>query len=101
VYVAGRSRFSPFSSDHSAASGTTAAAAVDGDWIWGGCGDNVNFGYRKSKDFMDAPYRRRSDIKTLVKLHNNNAGRLVSSWGKLKLFLAFGLGMIYSQSFIR
>jgi hypothetical protein len=28
---------------------------------------------------MDAPYRRRSDIKTLVKLHNNDAGRLVSS----------------------
>ncbi|PNF39862.1 hypothetical protein B7P43_G01971 [Cryptotermes secundus] len=74
-YVAGRSRLSPFS-DHSAATGTAAASAVDGDWVWGGCGDNVNFGYRKSKDFMDAPYRRRSDIKTLVKLHNNNAGRL-------------------------
>lgn len=72
----GRSRLSPFSSDHSAATGTAAASAVDGDWVWGGCGDNVNFGYRKSKDFMDAPYRRRSDIKTLVKLHNNNAGRL-------------------------
>jgi wingless-type MMTV integration site family protein 6 len=48
--------------------------------VWGGCGDNVNFGYRKSKDFMDAPYRRRSDIKTIVKLHNNDAGRLVSSF---------------------
>lgn len=50
----------------------------DGDWEWGGCGDNVNFGFRKSKDFLDARYRRRSDIKTLVKLHNNNAGRMVS-----------------------
>jgi hypothetical protein len=65
---------------------------VDGDWVWGGCGDNVNFGYRKSKDFMDAPYRRRSDIKTLVKLHNNNAGRLVSSSGKTKQSLALALG---------
>ncbi|XP_049803160.1 protein Wnt-6 [Schistocerca nitens] len=50
--------------------------AAEGEWQWGGCGDNVNFGYRRSKDFMDAPYRRRSDIKTLVKLHNNDAGRL-------------------------
>jgi hypothetical protein len=93
-YVAGRSRLSPFASDHSAASSTAAAAAVDRDWVWGGCGDNVNFGYRKSKDFMDAPYRRRSDIKTLVKLHNNNAGRLVSSSGKSKLYLGLGLGAV-------
>ncbi|KAI4493683.1 PREDICTED: protein Wnt-6-like [Polistes canadensis] len=49
---------------------------TEGEWEWGGCGDNVNFGFRKSKDFMDAPYRKRSDIKTLVKLHNNAAGRL-------------------------
>lgn len=51
----------------------------EGDWEWGGCGDNIHFGFRKSKDFLDSKYRRRSDIKTLVKLHNNNAGRLVSA----------------------
>ena len=50
----------------------------DGDWEWGGCGDNVNFGLKKSKEFLDARYKRRSDIKTLVKLHNNDAGRMVS-----------------------
>lgn len=49
-----------------------------GDWEWGGCGDNVAFGYKKSKAFMDFPYRKRSDMKTLVRLHNNDAGRLVS-----------------------
>lgn len=49
----------------------------EGDWKWGGCGDNVNFGYKKSKHFLDARFRRRSDIKTMVKLHNNDAGRLV------------------------
>lgn len=53
----------------------------DGDWQWGGCGDsdNVMFGFRKSKEFLDARYQRLNDIRTLVKLHNNNAGRLVSS----------------------
>lgn len=55
-------------------------ALPDGDWEWGGCGDNVHFGLRKSKEFLDSiRYKRRSDIKTLVKLHNNNAGRLVSA----------------------
>ncbi|XP_049773438.1 protein Wnt-6-like [Schistocerca cancellata] len=66
----------PLFKSHSAANGTSATSAAEGEWQWGGCGDNVNFGYRRSKDFMDAPYRRRSDIKTLVKLHNNDAGRL-------------------------
>nr|CAD7257630.1 unnamed protein product [Timema shepardi] len=69
--VKGRSRLGSMSPEHAAITN-----AADGDWEWGGCGDNVNFGYRKSKDFMDAPYRRRSDIKTLVRLHNNDAGRL-------------------------
>uniref|UniRef100_A0A6M2DY21 Protein Wnt n=1 Tax=Xenopsylla cheopis TaxID=163159 RepID=A0A6M2DY21_XENCH len=49
----------------------------EGDWEWGGCGDNVHFGYRKSRDFMDSrPSGRHGDIKTLVRLHNNDAGRL-------------------------
>lgn len=52
----------------------------EGDWEWGGCGDNVNFGLRKSRDFLDTRYKKRSDMKTLVKLHNYDAGRLVSFW---------------------
>ncbi|XP_077298468.1 protein Wnt-6-like [Arctopsyche grandis] len=52
------------------------AALPPGDWQWGGCGDNIRYGYRKSRDFMDARYKRRSDIKILIKLHNHNAGRL-------------------------
>ncbi|KAL0273550.1 UNVERIFIED_CONTAM: hypothetical protein PYX00_006186 [Menopon gallinae] len=54
-------------------SGTTLR---ESDWEWGGCSDYVNFGYRKSKAFMNFPYRRKSDMKTLVRLHNNDAGRL-------------------------
>ncbi|XP_052851860.1 protein Wnt-6 isoform X1 [Drosophila gunungcola] len=49
----------------------------EGQWEWGGCSDNVNFGLRHSRVFLDAKHRqRRSDLGTLVKLHNNNAGRL-------------------------
>lgn len=49
-----------------------------GDWKWRGCDDNVNFGMRKSREFLDARYKRRGDIKSALKLHNHNAGRLVS-----------------------
>lgn len=51
--------------------------SADGNWEWGGCADNVQHGYKKSREFMDARYRRRSDLKTQVMLHNNEAGRLV------------------------
>lgn len=49
---------------------------TDTKWEWGGCGDNINYGYRKSKEFMDDRFRRRSDIKTLLLTHNYEAGRL-------------------------
>lgn len=51
---------------------------AEGRWEWGGCSDNINFGYRKSKEFMDDRFRRRSDLKTLLLTHNYEAGRLVS-----------------------
>lgn len=48
-------------------------------WEWGGCGDDVDFGDEKSRLFMDARHKRGSgDIRALVQLHNNEAGRLVS-----------------------
>lgn len=47
-------------------------------WEWGGCVDDVEFGYEKSRQFMDAKRRRgKSDIRALIDLHNNEAGRLV------------------------
>ncbi|XP_051986852.1 protein Wnt-6 [Xyrauchen texanus] len=49
----------------------------DRNWDWGGCGDDVDFGYEKSRQFMDIRQRKgKSDIKTLIDLHNNEAGRL-------------------------
>ncbi|CAL1546895.1 unnamed protein product, partial [Lymnaea stagnalis] len=51
--------------------------STDGEWEWGGCGDNVEYGYRKSREFMDARKRnRRGDFTAMIQLHNNEAGRL-------------------------
>ncbi|GFR28992.1 protein Wnt-6 [Trichonephila clavata] len=84
---------------------------AEGRWEWGGCSDNINFGYRKSKEFMDDRFRRRSDLKTLLLTHNYEAGRLAvkkymklvykchgmsgscavkSTWRKLPLFREVG-----------
>ena len=54
--------------------------STNGDWEWGGCADNVQYGYKKSREFMDSRYRKRSDMNTQVMLHNNEAGRLVSQY---------------------
>ena len=63
--------------------------SADGNWEWGGCADNVQHGYKKSREFMDARYRRRSDLKTQVMLHNNEAGRLVNKWEAYNHWLLF------------
>uniref|UniRef100_A0A8D2LHE1 Protein Wnt n=1 Tax=Varanus komodoensis TaxID=61221 RepID=A0A8D2LHE1_VARKO len=44
-------------------------------WIWGGCTDNVEFGERISKHFVDA-METGKDIRALINLHNNEAGRM-------------------------
>lgn len=55
------------------------------DWLWGGCGDNLNYGYRFSKEFVDAREREKSypkgsyeSARLQMNLHNNEAGRRVS-----------------------
>lgn len=57
------------------------------DWLWGGCGDNVEYGYRFAKEFVDAREREKNFAKgseeqgrVLMNLQNNEAGRRVS-WG--------------------
>ncbi|XP_014681052.1 PREDICTED: protein Wnt-1-like isoform X1 [Priapulus caudatus] len=45
------------------------------DWEWGGCSDNVQFGYKFSRRFVDAAEKGK-DIRYKMNLHNNNAGRL-------------------------
>ncbi|KAK2849395.1 hypothetical protein Q5P01_009229 [Channa striata] len=44
-------------------------------WIWGGCSDNVAFGEKMSKQFVDA-LEYGHDSRAAVNLHNNEAGRL-------------------------
>ncbi|XP_005989420.1 protein Wnt-8 [Latimeria chalumnae] len=43
-------------------------------WIWGGCSENVEFGERISKQFVDA-LETGQDVRALTNLHNNEAGR--------------------------
>ena len=60
------------------------------DWLWGGCGDNIEYGYRFAKEFVDARERERIHAKgsyesarILMNLHNNEAGRRVSAPGRV------------------
>ncbi|XP_059919093.1 protein Wnt-8a-like [Gadus macrocephalus] len=43
-------------------------------WLWGGCSDNVDFGERISKQYVDTQ-ETGQDSRAAVNLHNNEAGR--------------------------
>lgn len=47
------------------------------DWEWGGCSDNIGYGFRFSREFVDTGERGRS-LREKMNLHNNEAGRAVS-----------------------
>lgn len=47
------------------------------DWEWGGCSDNIGFGYKFSREFVDAGEKGRN-AREKMNLHNNEAGRTVS-----------------------
>ncbi|XP_049831696.1 protein Wnt-5b-like [Schistocerca gregaria] len=51
-------------------------------WLWGGCGDNLHYGYKFSTEFADANEREkplkkgsREAARAVMNLHNNEAGR--------------------------
>lgn len=54
-------------------------SAVSGvrDWEWGGCSDNIGFGFKFSREFVDTGERGRN-LREKMNLHNNEAGRMVS-----------------------
>nr|CUS58512.1 wingless transcription factor [Cupiennius salei] len=43
-------------------------------WEWGGCSDNIDFGAKFSRQFVDASERGK-DLRYIMNLHNNEAGR--------------------------
>lgn len=50
-----------------------------GNFDWGGCSDNINYGIKFAKAFVDARERMVKDARALMNLHNNRCGRMVSS----------------------
>ncbi|CAD6190735.1 unnamed protein product [Caenorhabditis auriculariae] len=56
---------------------------VPEDWGWGGCGDNIEYGYKFSKDFIDIrekehdPRRDNDQGRSLMNRRNNEAGRRI------------------------
>ncbi|XP_068621535.1 protein Wnt-1 [Battus philenor] len=51
-----------------------AAAANVRVWKWGGCSDNIGFGFRFSREFVDTGERGKT-LREKMNLHNNEAGR--------------------------
>merc|ERR1719433_2133450 len=52
------------------------------EWIWGGCGENIEYGYKFAQNFIDIREREMSvergggdHGRQLMNLHNNEAGR--------------------------
>nr|XP_009300938.1 protein Wnt-2 isoform X1 [Danio rerio] len=52
------------------------ASDEDGDFDWGGCSDNINYGIKFAKAFVDARERMVKDARALMNLHNNRCGRM-------------------------
>lgn len=50
-----------------------------GEFDWGGCSDNINYGIKFAKKFIDARERTVRDARALMNLHNNRCGRTVST----------------------
>lgn len=50
-----------------------------GEFDWGGCSDNIHYGIRFAKAFVDAKEKKVKDARALMNLHNNRCGRMVSA----------------------
>ncbi|XP_067002375.1 protein Wnt-5a [Anabrus simplex] len=52
------------------------------NWIWGGCSDNLEYGYKFTREFVDSRERRavRKTARSIMNVHNNRAGRRAVLW---------------------
>ena len=50
----------------------------NGEWQWGGCGDNIWFGENTTKSFIDVLEPQEESARRAVNLHNNEIGRRVN-----------------------
>ena len=48
------------------------------EFSWGGCSENVDYGSKFARRYMDARERNAKDARALMNVHNNHAGRKVS-----------------------
>ena len=48
----------------------------NGDWQWGGCSDNIRFGEKETRHFINR-LETGIDARTAFNLHNNEVGRKV------------------------
>ncbi|KAI1898406.1 hypothetical protein AGOR_G00072010 [Albula goreensis] len=55
-------------------------------WLWGGCSDNVEFGEKISRSYVDA-LETGQDSRAAVNLHNNEAGRMLSNFREIGNYL--------------
>lgn len=46
------------------------------DWNWGGCSDNVRYGYKFARRLIDS-VEKGEDLRFMVNRQNNEAGRKV------------------------
>ncbi|XP_075881337.1 protein Wnt-2b-A-like isoform X3 [Nelusetta ayraudi] len=47
-----------------------------GSFDWGGCSDDIKFGIKFAKDFIDAQELMMKDARAMMNLHNNRCGRM-------------------------
>ena len=62
----------------------------DMDWKWGGCSVDVRYGTRLAKKFIDSR-EMEGDARSLMNLHNNQAGRKVGNKNFCNFFLSLYL----------
>lgn len=68
--------------DSCGCSSTTRPQDLKQEWGWGGCGDNIQYGYKFSKNFIDIRELETREVRgsdshgrQLMNIHNNEVGR--------------------------